>query len=179
VAKRKSIWVKPSGDVWIVVRENGGRASAIRNTQREAIQVARNIALNQNLDIIICGPNGRILKKVTPREAKDSECFLTTACVKYYQMDDNCYQLKTLRRFRDSYLANTEKGQYLIRQYYLIAPIIVSFLENDPNRDLVFKVLFMRINLACENIEARRYEQASKIYLETVIQISKKYKLYF
>ena len=118
MARRRSIWVLPDGDVWIAKKEGASKASAIRNTKEEAYQAARNIALNQNLDIIIKDANNKIQKRLSPREARDNNCFITTACVKYYGLKDNCYQLEILRKFRDGYLLKSDSNKDLVLILY-------------------------------------------------------------
>jgi hypothetical protein len=128
MAKRKTIWVYPSGEVWVVKKDGTSKASAVRNTKREAYDAARNIALNQNLTIKIKDSDGS-LKNISPRQARDNNCFITTACVKYYGLNDNCYQLKTLRKFRDTYLLKSHENALLVGQYYCIAPNLVMLLK--------------------------------------------------
>lgn len=54
-------------------------------------------------------------------------CFITEACVESLGLADNCYELTTLRNFRDSYmLANAET---LIDEYYDNAPKVVAFIK--------------------------------------------------
>ncbi len=172
MAGKKLIWVYPSGDVWVVKKgSRTSKASAIRNTQKEAYEAARNIALNQNLTIMVCGPDGRIQKKVSPREARDNNCFITTACVNYYGLSDNCYQLKTLRKFRDSYLSESVDKQALVEQYYAIAPRLVELLEKDKNREKLFEQIFEKINAACFAIKEKKFEEAKNIYQDAVIHL--------
>src|ERR1035437_5931633 len=103
MAKSNTIRVYKDGEVWVVQKPGSNRASAIRNTQKEAYLVARNIALNQGLTITVQSLSGK-KKVIDPRDrASEEGCFITTACTKYYNFEDNCYQLITLRNFRDTY----------------------------------------------------------------------------
>ena len=176
MARKKSIWVKPSGDVWIALQEGAARASAIRNTQKEAYEAARNIALNQNLNITVCSPNGKIQRVVTPREARDNNCFLTTACVNYYGLPDNCYQLKTLRKFRDTYLLVSKETKGLVNQYYSIAPRLVELLETDNDKSSMYQKIFERINTACNEIELGNYRKAKAVYQNAVLYLLNHFK---
>ena len=175
MAKSNIIWVYPSGDVWVVKKAGTSKASAIRNTKKEAYDAARNIALNQNLTIKIRDTDGS-LRNVSPREAKDSNCFITTACVKYYGLSDECYQLKILRKFRDGYLSESPKNKILIEQYYSIAPRLVKLLESDKNKKYLFDEIFARINLACAAIEQKEFPKAKAIYKEAVLYLVRKFK---
>lgn len=56
----------------------------------------------------------------------DSNCFLTTAAVHTIGLADDCWELQTLRAFRDGPLARTAEGAALSADYYLRAPRIVE-----------------------------------------------------
>lgn len=56
----KNQHVVPRNDVWAVVGEGNQRATRITRTQREAIDIARDIARNQESELIIHRPNGQI-----------------------------------------------------------------------------------------------------------------------
>ncbi|WP_194757503.1 CFI-box-CTERM domain-containing protein [Aliidiomarina indica] len=55
-----------------------------------------------------------------------SECFLTTATVHCIGLADNCWELETLRGFRDNFLLQNSEGRALVSEYYDIAPAIVE-----------------------------------------------------
>lgn len=176
MARSRTIRVYPDGDVWVVKKADSSKASAIRNTQREAYEAARNIALNQNLSITVCGPDGRIQRVVSPREARDNNCFITTACVKYYGLSDDCYQLETLRKFRDTYLSESSRNKVLVKQYYSIAPRLVELLESDKNRKNLFNRIFEKINLACIAVEQKKFSKAKSIYQEAIVYLLNYFK---
>jgi len=67
-------------------------------------------------------------------------CFLTTACCGVLGLGDECFELRTLRRYRDDVLAKTPEGGAAIAAYYRIAPAIVARLEQ---RDAVPQLLFV------------------------------------
>lgn len=60
----------------------------------------------------------------------DSSCFLTTACVAEMGLRDDCFELATLRRFRDEVLDKLPGGRAEIACYYRIAPLVVSKLSS-------------------------------------------------
>lgn len=178
MAKYRTIRVFPDGQVWVVKKDLATKASAIRNTKEEALKVARGIAINQGLTIIIHGKDGKIQRTATPKEASsDDNCFITTACVKHYGLPDNCYQLQTLRKFRDNYLLKSYEGKQLVKRYYLIAPLLVDLLEDDSEKDYLFKKIFKRITSACNAIENNKYANAESIYKETVEQLLRYFKI--
>ena len=55
--------VVPNGDIWQVKSEGSTRATKNFNTQREAIDFARDIARNQNSELVIHRKNGQIRDK--------------------------------------------------------------------------------------------------------------------
>ena len=52
--------VVPRGDEWIVRRDGADRATSIHPTQADAIEVGREIARNQQTELFIHRPDGRI-----------------------------------------------------------------------------------------------------------------------
>lgn len=58
-SKNQHVTQRPDGN-WQVKPEKALRATAVARTQREATQIARNIARNQKSEIIIHRPDGRI-----------------------------------------------------------------------------------------------------------------------
>lgn len=55
--------VVPNGDIWQVKSEGSTRATKNFNTQREAIDYARDITRNQKSELVIHGRNGQIRDK--------------------------------------------------------------------------------------------------------------------
>jgi hypothetical protein len=80
----------------------------------------------------------RILADTAPETCGDpmkqlppTGCFLTTACCTHMGRADNCAELRTLRAFRDGWLAQQPQGPELIAHYYRIAPAICRGIEGD------------------------------------------------
>ena len=61
-------------------------------------------------------------------------CFLTTAAVETIGLADDCWELETLRDFRDGWLADQDGGERDIATYYERAPAIAYALRADPAR---------------------------------------------
>jgi uncharacterized protein YdaT len=55
--------VVPNGDKWSVRKAGASRASAVFDTQKEAIERARDIAENQRTELYIHGRDGRIRER--------------------------------------------------------------------------------------------------------------------
>lgn len=59
----KNQHVVPHEDGWAVKGEGNQRATSVHNTQQQAIDAAREIARNQQSELIIHRPNGHIRDK--------------------------------------------------------------------------------------------------------------------
>ena len=70
-------------------------------------------------------------------------CFLTTACVEHAGLDDDCFELRTLRSFRDTVLVEMPGGRKDIPRYYDEAPVLVRRLKASPRRDLELSRLYI------------------------------------
>mgnify|MGYP003432325791 CR=1 FL=1 len=91
-------------------------------------------------------------------EKTDTSCYLTTACMKQYlnHFDDNCYELRILRWFRDNFVSNED-----IKHYYEIALIIVQGIEKEQEKDMVYDYIYDNVVDACVSaIEKGDYEFA-------------------
>ena len=55
-------------------------------------------------------------------------CFITTACCETIGLDDDCFELRALRRYRDHVLVRRTGGAADVRMYYEIAPVILARL---------------------------------------------------
>jgi hypothetical protein len=70
--------------------------------------------------------------------APSQGCFLTTACCEVLGLDDDCFELRTLRRYRDEVLTTMPGGHAAIAAYSLLAP---SILERLPQEERVARLL--------------------------------------
>lgn len=60
---KKNQHVLPHGDQWAVKGEKNDKATRVVDTQSEAIKIAREIAINQQSEVVIHRPNGQIRDK--------------------------------------------------------------------------------------------------------------------
>ncbi len=70
-------------------------------------------------------------QKCTPPEGG---CFITTATCEVLGLDDDCFELAALRRYRDHVLAKRPGGQADIARYYELAPLILARLPKSTRR---------------------------------------------
>lgn len=119
--------------------------------------------------------NGTITTKSgdEPRETTNTKCFLTTACMKYFQeqFDDNCYELTVLRWFRDNFVSKED-----IEHYYEVAPLIVETIDNDEKSGMVYDYIYDNIVDYCvEQIELGNYEAAYSRYKNSVLVLEEQF----
>ena len=62
MSKNQHVTPHPNGG-WQVKGANNKRATAVVNTQKEAIKIAIQIAKNQKSEVLVHGENGRIREK--------------------------------------------------------------------------------------------------------------------
>ena len=58
-------------------------------------------------------------------------CFLTTSCCEMLGLPDDCFELRTLRRYRDETLAAMPGGNAAIATYYLLATAILGRIPRE------------------------------------------------
>lgn len=116
-------------------------------------------------------------KKTKKRKPETLMCFLTTACVDYYGLPDQGYELTTLRNFRDTYLASTLGGKELIREYYTVSPQIVKLVNKDKEKRSIYTYIYSEVKNACAKIEAQHLLSAKRIYTTMVKTLMKRYSL--
>ncbi len=80
------------------------------------------------------------------KKQSDGCCYLTTACVQYHGLADDCEQLEMLRSFRDHSLLQQPGGQQLVALYYDIAPAIVDGIDQSASPAQIYAEIFAIIN---------------------------------
>jgi hypothetical protein len=101
-------------------------------------------------------------------------CFLTTACVNSQGLDDNCYQLETLRSYRDNYLVHRNDGKADIDKYYSQAPRLVVIINSRSDSSIIWQETFNTINKIVKLIESKQYDQTYKEYKKLFVKLSNK-----
>ncbi|MDZ8108076.1 MAG: J domain-containing protein [Nostoc sp. DedQUE12a] len=115
------------------------------------------------------------LSKNQSQSTKKKGCFLTTACISYAGLPDDCFELQTLRDFRDNYLASTPEGQALIKQYYAEAPIIVDLINSDQQSELILKDVLETVRACVNYICCQRPDDALTCYMRMYQRLRIKY----
>lgn len=94
----------------------------------------------------------------------DASCFLTTAAVAYRGLKDDCYELQTLRKFRDEYMMTNDKKSDIL-WYYENAPRIVESLSEKENVREIYEEMWNNFILpSVRLIEKNNYKEAYDVY---------------
>ena len=91
-----------------------------------------------------------ILKKKDEEEKEKEEegCFITTACIISRGLDDNCEELKIMRKYRDEYIRKNLNGRSEISRYYALAPKIVISINNNKLSKEIYKSIYEKMTSA-------------------------------
>jgi len=81
----------------------------------------------------------------TAHKHQDPNCFITTACCEMVGLDDDCFELTTLRAFRDRVLAPTADGRRDIRLYYALAPLVLDEMRRRGEQPRLLHLYFSHI----------------------------------
>ena len=109
---------------------------------------------------------------------KSSGCFITTAVMTSLgHTEDDCYELETLRKFRDDYILKTNYGKKLIQEYYQISPKIVEKINAETGSEKIYKGLLNNfVTPSIKYIEVGENKKAMNKYIKMMIYLKQKYK---
>ncbi len=103
-------------------------------------------------------------------------CFISSACVEYKQLKDDCYELQVLRQFRDNMVATDESVREMVLDYYRKAPSIVKKIRQSENPNKIWSELYENLVLKCVSyIEDEDFEAAKENYLRIFIDLEKRF----
>lgn len=107
-----------------------------------------------------------------------SRCYLTSACVYSKALKSDCYELETLRIYRDKWLKNAIGGEKIISEYYKIAPKIVSIINECESRENIYEEIYENMVLPCVRlIEQKRYVDVIDIYKNETLKLASKFDI--
>ena len=107
---------------------------------------------------------------------KTKLCYITTAVCQYLGKADDCYELTTLRSYRDSYLMNSQEGRALVEEYYELAPRLVMTMRMLPKEETLYQELYRDYLLPCLHlIEAGRNEDCKDLYVDMVLGLKERF----
>lgn len=97
------------------------------------------------------------------------DCWLTTICCGALKLSDNCWELRTLRRFRDQYVRSLPKGENEIQNYYRCAQSVSDYLKLNPRKTLL---AYFSIVLPCAFLaEIGRNRESFARYKKKVLSL--------
>jgi serine/threonine protein kinase/rRNA-processing protein FCF1 len=118
----------------------------------------------------------RIINPNWKKESNNGSCFITTAVCDYLNKPDDCYELTTLRKFRDNWLSRQSSGSTLVKEYYDIAPKIVEAINTKADKNKIYDNLWKDYISPCiKLIEFAAYEPCRDLYIEMVTKLKTKY----
>lgn len=100
-------------------------------------------------------------------------CYLTPACMRYFQekFDDNCYELRVLRWFRDNFVSKED-----LDNYYQVAPIIVETIDKAEKADIIYSYIYDNIVDYCvKQIEQGNYDKAYSRYKNSILLLEEQF----
>lgn len=103
-------------------------------------------------------------------------CYLTSACMYARGLADDCYELKVLRHFRDTWLSSLKEGKEIIKQYYKIAPKIVSAINDTMDSKSIYERLYKNMVEPCVKlIEQQKYYESLELYKNMTLELEKEF----
>jgi hypothetical protein len=105
-------------------------------------------------------------------------CFITTAVCERMDKPDDCYELKTFRKFRDTYMQQTKERQELVEEYYRIAPVIVASIDLQPNRIGKYNDIWQEYLQPClKDMEDNYLDKCEERYAKMVQNLRAEYMI--
>jgi hypothetical protein len=99
-------------------------------------------------------------------------CYITTAVCSTLGLPDDCYTLRMLRRFRDTYMQATEIRRDFIARYYRTAPALIEKMRALPDGSSYIARLYERFILpCCLALDQERPDRAFKLYRQMLYAV--------
>jgi hypothetical protein len=137
-----------------------------------AFQLIQTAGFSEALQFI--GPEMSRLQAMEKRKECQA-CFVTTACCEIVGLPDDCFELSTLRAFRDGPLRLMPGGAADIGQYYRVAPLILSAIEARSERHILKGVYFLYV-LPCAIAARFGFNQLARwIYTKMMAELEARY----
>lgn len=100
-------------------------------------------------------------------------CYLTTACITYKGLSDDCYELETLRKFRDNYLMSNDSYRSDVLEYYSFSPKLISEINGD---EKTLNQIYDQLIVPCISlIEEEKYDEAFRHYKLFSLELKSKW----
>ena len=103
-------------------------------------------------------------------------CFITSAVCDSFGKPDDCYELTSFRAFRDDYMMKSEKGRALVKEYYEIAPAIVTCIGMEEKPEQIYQSIWKKWLSPClTDLEQGEKAQCEQRYETMVRELEKRY----
>lgn len=148
-------------------RSNGKERLDIYNTDGHPVKGDKHSSFHAERD-----SDGKTTMTFNNRETGEkssASCYLTSACMRYHaeDFDDNCHELTVLRWFRDNFVSKEDK-----EHYYQTAPSIVSAIDAEEKKDLVYDYVYDNVVDYCvKAIENGDYASAYARYKSSILSL--------
>ncbi len=105
---------------------------------------------------------------------KPGGCYLTTACVDFAGLSDDCNLLVSMRKLRDCYVAKQSNGNELISEYYAVSPKIVAAINQRNDCSQVYEIMLTELEKINEMVNCENYEDAASAYKAMYLSLQTK-----
>lgn len=103
-------------------------------------------------------------------------CYITTAVCESLGKEDDCYELNLFRDYRDNQLLKEEDGEALVREYYDVAPTIVTHIGRRCDAAEIYHGIWSDYLKPCmEELESENYASCKELYKTMVNELKKQY----
>lgn len=140
------------------------------NYQSTPVRIARDAKNDKLVKMLV--KHGADINYPQSLSGVPPSCYITTATCESYGKPDNCYELTTFRKFRDSWLCCQDDGPQLIQQYYKKAPDIVVKINSMSNRNEIYKEIYEKYLRPCltfiENGENEKCKEHYTLMVNTM-----------
>ena len=105
-----------------------------------------------------------------------SFCFITTATCQSRHLPDNCHELETLRKFRDTFMKKNQEMKAEVEEYYQIAPVICENISRQKNSKEIYDSIWRDyLKSAVSAVDNGENQKAHDIYKKMVLDLKEKW----
>jgi len=99
---------------------------------------------------------------------------VTTAVCHAVGLEDDCWELTTMRRFRDGYLAGRAEGASQIANYNNAAPALVDAVKRHPQSDAILLRTYWTCILPCAVLSTLGFKSlCHRLYVQHFLDLIK------
>lgn len=106
--------------------------------------------------------------------AAEGSCYLTTSCVGYKELEDNCSELTAMRLLREHYI-NEPEYIALISEYNQLSRQIINMVNQEINPDIIYEQIYQSVKICETAINNEDWQTARNEYLGMYYQLAETY----